>query len=383
MISPHGDRLVDRRARGSDKQRILDGFSEFHQIDINTEDAQEIDNIASGVFSPLEGFLNRSDFESVLTEGRLSSGFAWTIPIVLDASDKDLGNTRPGDYLGLRLNGKNIARLYVEEIFSYDKSDFAEYIYGSDDPRHPGVEKIMGMKEHLVGGKIDLLNDIGNPYPEYTLSPAETRELFKTKGWRTVVAFQTRNTPHLGHEYVQKTALSMVDGLFINPLIGKKKPGDFRDEVILESYKALMQNYYPEQTTAMSVLHTEMRYGGPKEAIHHAIMRKNFGCTHFIVGRDHAGVGDYYGPFDAHEIFEQYPELGITPIKFRSFFYCKKCASIANDKVCPHSGDEIVNFAGRKIRAMLLAGQPPPLDMMREEVAKTILRYENPFVEEN
>ena len=383
MIAPHGNRLIDRLSSPAERARILDGFKEYRIINVSTEIAQEIDNIASGVFSPLEGFLTRNDFESVLREGRLASGTPWTIPIVLDLDDGQLGGTRPGDYLGIRLGGKDIARLLVEDIFECDKADIMESVYGTEDANHPGVKKTLEMKEYLVGGKVDLLNGIGNPYPEHTLSPTQTRELFKKKGWRTVVAFQTRNTPHLGHEYVQKTALSMVDGLFINPLIGKKKAGDFKDEVILESYKALMKYYYPEATAAMSVLHTEMRYAGPKEAIHHAIMRKNFGATHFIVGRDHAGVGSYYGPFDAHEIFDEYPDLGITPIKFKSFFYCKKCNSIANDKVCPHTGDDLVNFAGRKIREMLQEGKAPPLDMMREEVAHTILRYDNPFVEED
>lgn len=380
MIEPHGGQLVDRILDDKERQRVLDSFSEYHQLAVTKEIAQEIDNIAHGVFSPLEGFLTKRDFDNVLKNGRLADNTPWTIPIVLDVNNSELGNVRPGDYLGLSLNGTPIARMHVEDIYNFDKADFAQSVYGTDDNNHPGVAKINEMKENLVGGKIDLLNDIGNPYKENTLTPRETRELFKSKGWRTVVAFQTRNTPHLGHEYVQKTALSLVDGLFVNPLIGKKKSGDFKDEVILESYKALMENYYPKESTHMSVLHTEMRYGGPKEAIHHAIMRKNFGCTHFIVGRDHAGVGDYYGPFDAHKIFEEYTDLGITPVKFRSFFYCKKCSSIANDKVCPHSGDNIVNFAGRKIREILSNGNPPPLDMMRKEVAEAILSFENPFI---
>jgi len=382
MITPHGGKLVDRILDESERKRVLEKFSEYHQLEVSKEIAQEIDNIASGVFSPLEGFLTKRDFDSVLKNGRLADNTPWTIPIVLDIDDANLGNTRPGDYLGILLNGTPIARMHVEDIYNYDKADFARSVYGTEDPKHPGVEKINAMAENLIGGQIDLLNDIGNPYKEYTLSPKETRDLFKSKGWKTVVAFQTRNTPHLGHEYVQKTALSLVDGLFVNPLIGKKKPGDFKDEVILESYKELMKNYYPETSAVMSVLHTEMRYGGPKEAIHHAIMRKNFGCTHFIVGRDHAGVGDYYGPFDAHEIFNEYPDLEITPINFRSFFYCKKCHSIANDRVCPHEGDYIVNFAGRKIRDMLSKGEMPSDDMMRPEVANIILKYENPFVEE-
>ncbi|MHA2146938.1 MAG: sulfate adenylyltransferase, partial [Candidatus Thorarchaeota archaeon] len=314
MIEPHGGQLVDRVM--DDRERVLDQFSEYHQLAVTKEIAQEIDNIARGVFSPLEGFLTKRDFDSVLKNGRLANNTPWTIPIVLDISNNELGKTRPGDYLGITFEGTPIARIYVEEVYEYDKDDFAQSVYGTVDKKHPGVAKIYTMKEHLIGGKIDLLNNIGNPYKENTLSPKETRELFQSKGWKTVVAFQTRNTPHLGHEYVQKTALSLVDGLFVNPLIGKKKSGDFRDDVILESYKALIENYYPEQTTTMSVLHTEMRYGGPREAIHHAIMRKNFGCTHFIVGRDHAGVGNYYGPFDAHSIFEEYPDLGIAPIKF-------------------------------------------------------------------
>jgi sulfate adenylyltransferase len=381
MITPHGGKLVNLTASEKERAKLLKEFSELDSIAINNEIAQEIDNIANGVFSPLEGFLSRNDFERVLKEGRLVNDNAWTIPIVLDVDKSELNGKKAGDDIGIILKRSPIAILKIDELYDYDKSSFSQSVYGTTDAAHPAVAKINGLKDTLVGGQLTFLNDIGNPYPDYTRTPEETRELFKKKGWKTVVAFQTRNTPHLGHEYVQKTALSIVDGLFINPLIGKKKSGDFRDEVILESYKALMENYYPEASTTMSVLHTEMRYGGPKEAIHHAIMRKNFGCTHFIVGRDHAGVGDYYGPFDAHAIFDDYPELGITPVMFRSFFYCKKCASIANDKVCPHSGDHIVNFAGRRIREMLSNGEPPPLDMMRKEVADSILSYENPFVE--
>ncbi|TFG30546.1 sulfate adenylyltransferase [Candidatus Thorarchaeota archaeon] len=382
MAEPHGGHLIDRTLSESERKRVLSRFSEIHHLDVTKEIAQEIYNIAHGVFSPLEGFLTRNEFESVLRSGRLTTKVPWTIPIVLDVDSKDIVGVKIGDEIGIVLNGMPIAKMDIEDIFTYDKLDYAKSVFGTDDEKHPGVQKITQMKENLIGGKISLLNDIGNPYPDYTLTPKQTRELFTNKGWRSIVAFQTRNTPHLGHEYVQKTALSLVDGLFVNPLIGKKKAGDFTDEVIIESYKTLMENYYPESSTTMSVLHTEMRYGGPKEAIHHAIMRKNFGCTHFIVGRDHAGVGDYYGPFDAHKIFDEYPDLGITPIMFRSFFFCKKCNSIANDRVCPHGGEHIVNFAGRKIREMLENGQVPSGDMMRPEVANTILKYENPFVVE-
>ncbi|TFG30107.1 sulfate adenylyltransferase [Candidatus Thorarchaeota archaeon] len=382
MIEPHGGHLVDRTLTGSEREHVLGKFSKLHHLHITRETAQEIYNIAQGVFSPLEGFLTKKEFESVLRRGRLTTSVPWTIPIVLDADHKEISGVQIGDEIGLILNGRPIAKMDVEDIFTYDKTDYATSVFGTNDALHPGVQKIREMRDRLIGGKISLLNDIDNPYPDYTLTPKQTRELFEKKGWRTVVAFQTRNTPHLGHEYVQKTALSLVDGLYVNPLIGKKKTGDFTDDVILESNKALIDNYYPETSAMMSVLHTEMRYGGPKEAIHHAIMRKNFGCSHFIVGRDHAGVGKYYGPFDAHKIFDEYPDLGITPIKFRSFFFCKKCNSIANDRVCPHSGEDIINFAGTKIREMLESGQIPSENMMRPEVARAILKYQNPFVKE-
>ena len=379
MITPHGGKLISLVVSDEKRERLLSEFPDLHSVSVSNEIAQEIDNISKGVFSPLEGFLSGTDFEQVLEKGRLANDIPWTIPIVFDIDKTELNGRGVGDDIGILLNGTPIAVLNIEDLYSFDKGVLATSVYGTRDANHPAVEKINEMKDTLIGGKLTFLNEIGNPYPKYTKTPAETRELFQKKGWKTIVAFQTRNPPHLGHEYVQKTALSIVDGLFINPLIGKKKSGDFSDEVILESYKTLMENYYPKESATMSVLHTEMRYGGPKEAIHHAIMRKNFGCTHFIVGRDHAGVGDYYGPFDAHAIFDEYPDLGITPIKFRSFFYCKKCASIANDKICPHTGDDIVNFAGKKIRELLSKGQSPPLDMMRKEVAETILGFENPF----
>ena len=381
MIEPHGKRLIDRKVSEKESKRISESFDEYHSIEISKEIAQEIENIAYGVFSPLEGFLTEEEFQSVVHHGRLANDIPWTIPILLDVNKSQLGSIQQGDMLGLMYNSKPTAILEVEDTYSYDRSEIAELVFGTTEISHPGVLKIQEMKDTIVGGRIRLLNGIGNPYEEYTLRPKETRILFNEKGWRTVVAFQTRNPPHLGHEYVQKTALSIVDGIFINPLIGRKKVGDFKDKVILDAYKVLMQNYYLKKYAVMAVLHTEMRYGGPREAIHHAIMRKNFGCTHFIVGRDHAGVGDFYGPFDAHYIFEEYPDLGITPICFTSFFYCKTCNSIANDKVCPHGSDARINFSGKKIRALLSEGQIPPADMMRTEVASKILEFDNPFVE--
>ncbi len=237
----------------------------------------------------------------------------------------------------------------------------------------------MSLPDVLLGGSIDLIRETPTPFQKYKLTPRETRRLFQDKGWSTVVGFQTRNTPHIGHEYVQKSALTLVDGLFINPVIGKKKKGDYRDDVILSSYEELIKNYYVPERTTMAILMMEMRYAGPREAIFHAIIRKNFGCSHIIIGRDHAGVGSYYAPFAAQEIFADFPDLEITPLFFRSFFYCKKCSAVVSDKICPHGKDHQIQFRGTEIRDMLVRGEYPPAELVRPEVAKIIMDEKNPF----
>jgi sulfate adenylyltransferase len=237
------------------------------------------------------------------------------------------------------------------------------------------------MGTSAVGGDILLVDKIDSAFPNYHLIPRETRILFKEKGWRTVVGFQTRNVPHIGHEYLQKTSLSFTDGLLINPVIGRKKPGDFKDEVIISTYESLIRNYYLKQRAVLVTLQFEMRYAGPREAILHSIVRKNYGCTHFIVGRDHAGVGSFYPPFAAQEIFDEFPDLGISPLFFRSFFHCNRCNGVANDKTCPHPDDDHVTFSGTKIRDMLNSGENPPEEIMRPEIAEIVLNWENPFVE--
>lgn len=381
QIRPHGGKLINRVLPDSERERVLDEIPEMTTISISLDRAKEIENIASGLFSPLEGFLGQEDYLSVLETKRLANGLPWTIPIVLDIPAEVADVLSGGDDVVLRHNGLAVAVLHVDEIFGFDREAHSQHVFGTTDPQHPGVALTNSMHEKLIGGSIDLLDEVETPYSRYALKPARTRALFREKGWTTVAGFQTRNVPHLGHEYVQKSALTLTDGLFINPVIGRKKSGDFRDDVILDSFEALLEDYYPHDRAAMSIFQTEMRYAGPREAIFHAIVRKNFGCTHFIVGRDHAGVGDYYHPFAAHEIFEEFDDLDIQPIFFRSFFYCKKCASIASDKTCPHSDSDIVNFSGSKMRELLQSGQVPPPDLMREEVAKAILEYDNPFVE--
>ncbi len=378
MNSPHGGKLIER-VDFSERKR--EEAKEMPHREITLDDARDIANIAHGVFSPLEGYMTREDFLNVLEEGRLSNDLPWTIPVVMDVDKQEIEEILEGDEIALFYEGRPLAILEVEEIYPYDKKEYAQKVFGTTSIEHPGVARIMEKNEHLVGGKITLLEDPPTRFPKYRLWPKETRVLFKEMGWKTIVGFQTRNAPHVGHEYVQKTALTFVDGLFINPLIGKKKKGDFKDEVIIKAYEALFEHYYPKNSATLAILETEMRYAGPREAIFHAIMRKNFGCTHFIVGRDHAGVGNFYGPYDAQEIFYDYPDLGITPFFFRSFFYCKKCGSVVNDKICPHGDDEHINFSGTKIRKMLIEGKRPPELMMRPEVADVILEFENPFVE--
>ena len=377
MIQPHGGKLIDRNIKNKKPD-----VSKLPKFEINTNIAEDILNISNGVFSPLEGFLCRNDLENVLKEKRLENDIAWTIPILLDFDKKDLKEIKEGDTILLKNNETGVESLLdLEEIYSFDKKTLARTVYKTDDIKHPGVANVYNMKEKILGGKITLIGSKIREFDKYNLSPKETRFLFKEKNWREIVAFQTRNPPHIGHEYVQKTALTFVDGIFINPIIGKKKVGDFTDEVILASYETLMQHYYLKERAVMSILRTTMKYAGPREAIHHAIMRKNFGCTHFIVGRDHAGVGSYYGPYDAHEIFSEFPDLGIVPVFFRSFSRCTKCGSVVNDKICPHDQQFHINFSGKKIRELLVNGQVPPEDMMRKEVSETILKFKKPFVE--
>jgi len=382
MIEPHGGTLINKVLPDFEKQRIINEISEFPIKMISPETEKVIKNIAFGVFSPLEGFMDEINFHYVLKEMRLENDVAWPIPIVLDASEKEIVNISPGDNIILVNNSeKPIALMNISDIYNYDKKEFAKDVYGTLDRNHPGVESVFQLKEKLIGGEIFLINEPHPKFPELDLKPIETRVLFKEKKWDRVVAFQTRNPPHLGHEYVQKAGLTYVDGLFINPVIGKKKKGDFLDEVIIEAYKTLIKEYYPKDRVVLSTFETEMRYAGPKEAIFHAIARKNFGCDHIIIGRDHAGVGDYYGPYDAHKIFDEFPDLGIEPIKFRSFSRCKKCNAIVNDKICPHPPEMHEFFAGKAIRAALKEGKPPGSDVMRPEVAEVILKYKNPFVE--
>ena len=381
MPRPHGGRLVNRFTPPSRKTGAAQEASELPMIEVSQEVRLDLENIASGLYSPLSGPMTQNDYLTVLAKGRLSDDLPWTVPILLDVSDETAKEFMEGDLVALVCEGESFASLTVEEKYGWDKEVHSERVYKATAPEHPGVAKTYGREDVLVGGPIEVFEEYPGKFPRYRLKPQETRFLFKEKGWRTVAGFQTRNAPHIGHEYVQKTALAFVDGLFINPLIGKKKAGDFTDDVIIESYEALFRNYFLGNSATLVTLEMEMRYAGPREAIHHAIVRKNYGCSHFIVGRDHAGVGNYYGPFEAQEIFEDYPDLGIMPIFFRNFFHCSRCGGPQNDKICPHGEEDHVNYKGRVMRDLLMKGLRPDETQMRPEVVDAILRHGKPFVE--
>jgi sulfate adenylyltransferase len=375
---PHGGRLIRRIHGGAERDRLLAEVNRLPRLDVDPVVASDIVNIGIGAFSPLKGFMGPDDLRSTLYAKRLTSGVPWTIPILLDVSRPQANQL--GDAVGLWHEGRPLALLEGARPYSYDRQELAKQVFGTEDSKHPGVANILRMRDLLLEGDLQVLGDIATPLTRYRLTPLETRVLFEAKGWRTVVGFQTRNVPHLGHEYVQKTALTFVDGIFINPVIGRKKAGDFKDEVILRAYEALVQHYYLQERAVLATLHTEMRYAGPREAIFHAIVRKNFGCTHFIVGRDHAGVGGFYAPYAAQEIFDDFPDLGIIPLFFTAFFYCRRCASVANDKTCPHDDGARVQFSGTLLRKLLSERQAPD-GLIRPEVAEIILNQDNPFVE--
>lgn len=371
---PHGGRLVNRITEKSQEGLL--------SVQISPDLANDVENIADGIFSPLEGFLLKQDFESVVSRGRLANDLPWTIPIVLDVDKETATKMKDSRDVALAVNGRSFAVMHVEEVYNFDKKAAAGGVYGTTDEKHPGVAKTFSLKEFLVGGKIDYFKrPEETPVRRYRKTPKETREIFEKAGWKTIVGFQTRNVPHVAHEMLQKASLNIHDGLFVNPLIGKKKSGDYKDEVIVSAYETLIKNYYPQNRCHLATLHTEMRYAGPKEAIHHSIMRKNFGCTNIIIGRDHAGVGTYYDPFASQHIFENYPDIGIEPVFFPAFFYCRKCLSFASERNCPHGQEFQEQLSGTKLRKMILEKQSPSEYMMRPEVFKTLINWDNPFVD--
>ena len=386
MIDAHGGKLVNRVLEGDALADAKARAASLPKLVVNYDTARDAQNIARGVFSPCEGFIGSADLASIVERYRLANGVVWTIPIMLDVPAAD--SVPVGD-VALFQEGHDepLAIYHVDEVYPWDKEQTAQAVFGTTETEHPGVRGLFERGDYLVGGTIDLIDNDRGPYAAWNLFPAETRQVFEDKGWRTTCAFQTRNVPHAGHEDLQKTVLGLVDGLMIQPLIGKKKPGDFKDEVILEAYKVLIEKYFSPDHVFLNILPTEMRYGGPKEAILHAIMRKNYGCTHIIIGRDHAGVSrkdktPYYGEEEAIDFFDNFDDLGIEPIVIRGdFWYCKTCARVASNRNCPHGEDCQIPFSGTIIRKGIVDGAPVPPEVMRPEVLEVIRRFDKPFVE--
>jgi len=365
LIAPHGGSLVDRTGERPDDLDTLE------VVTLTSREVSDLDMIASGALSPLEGFMGRSDYESVLEDMRLASGLPWAIPVCLAVDEAP-----KGDRVALAAeDGRKLAVLDVADVYPSATEAEAQHVFRTTDEAHPGVARLYGQKPNYLAGRVTVFDRPEPQFPELALDPRDTRAAFAERGWKRVVGFQTRNPIHRAHEYLTKVALETVDGLLVHPLVGDTKGDDVPADVRVDCYRTLLADYYPEDRVLLSAFPAAMRYAGPREAIWHAICRKNYGCSHFIVGRDHAGVGDYYGTYDAQLIFDEFEphELDVEPMFFEHSFWCKACGSMASAKTCPHDSEQHVFLSGTKVREMLGNGEVPPTEFTRPEVAEVLI----------
>ena len=376
LIAPHGGRLVDRWLRGPAREAAVARAGRLPRVRLSNREAADLEMIGDGALSPLTGFMGQADYRAVLAEMRLASGLLWALPVTLAVGEGQAAAIPEGGEIALEgPDGRLLALMQVAERFRYDREAEAQRCFRTAEAAHPGVRWLLGQGEVYLGGDIWLVDRMRPQFPAHHLTPAETRAAFAEKGWRTVVGFQTRNPVHRAHEYIQKCALEICDGLLLHPLVGETKADDVPADIRMRAYEAILAHYYPADRTLLAVFPAAMRYAGPREAVWHAICRKNYGCTHFIVGRDHAGVGSYYGTYDAQRIFADFDpaELGITPLFFEHTFFCRACGAMASPKTCPHDAAEHLTLSGTRVREMLYRGLVPPPEFTRPEVARVLI----------